>query len=140
MLGRQLEISGSSPITGQNHDREKTYTSGCTSRITDGLLGTFDDLPGAGMNTKRKGNRNEHRSMRLLEAAGYSVTRAAASLGVWDIIGIGSTDIVLVQVKTRDWPGSVEMEVLRNFVAAPHCRKLVHRWRDHQRNPDVKEL
>lgn len=39
--------------------------------------------------------------MRLLEAAGYGCTRSAASLGEWDIIGIGSRDVVLVQVKTR---------------------------------------
>ena len=34
--------------------------------------------------------------MALLEAAGYRCTRAAASLGAWDIIGIGSVDLVLV--------------------------------------------
>src|SRR6516162_2435438 len=56
-------------------------------------------------NCKAKGSRNEKRSIRLLEAAGYACTRAAASLGVWDIIGVGSTDFALVQVKTRDWPG-----------------------------------
>ncbi len=33
------------------------------------------------MNAKRKGSRNKHRSMALLEAAGYQCTRAAASLG-----------------------------------------------------------
>jgi hypothetical protein len=38
-------------------------------------------------------------------------------LGTWDIIGIGSTDIVLCQVKTRDWPGTDEMETLRAFPA-----------------------
>lgn len=91
-------------------------------------------------NTKAKGTRNEHRSIQVLEAAGYACTRAAASLGAWDIIGIGSTDVVLVQVKTRDWPGSVEMETLANFPAPAVCRKLVHRWRDYQRLPDVKEL
>lgn len=93
-----------------------------------------------GMNAKRKGTRNEHRSIRLLKAAGYACTRAAGSLGVWDIIGIGSTDLVLVQVKTRDWPGAVELETLRLFVAPGNCRKLVHRWRDRQRRPDVREL
>jgi hypothetical protein len=31
-------------------------------------------------------------------------------LGAWDIIGVGSTDFALVQVKTRDWPGSAETE------------------------------
>lgn len=92
------------------------------------------------MNAKRKGTRNEHRSMLLLEAAGYQCTRAAASLGAWDIIGIGSTDVVLVQVKTRDWPGSAEMETLQDFPCPPQCRKLVHRWRDRQRMPDMKEV
>ena len=92
------------------------------------------------MNGKAKGTRNEHRSMRFLEAAGYCCTRAAASLGAWDIIGIGSNDVVLVQVKTRDWPGSVEMETLRGFPCPPNCKRLVHRWRDRQRTPDVREL
>lgn len=69
---------------------------------------------------------------------GYRTTRAAASLGAWDIIGIGSTDVVLVQVKTRDWPGLVEMEALQSFPCPPQCRKLVHRWRDRQQVPDVK--
>lgn len=90
------------------------------------------------MKTKAKGTRNEHRSMLLLEATGYRCTRAAASLGAWDIIGIGSTDVVLVQVKTRDWPGTAEMELLMLFPCPPPCKKLVHRWRDRQRVPDVR--
>ena len=92
------------------------------------------------VNTKAKGTRAEHRSIRLLKASGYACTRAAASLGAWDIIGVGSTDFALVQVKTRDWPGSVETESLKSFPAPPNCRKLVDRWRDRQRAPDVKEL
>jgi len=92
------------------------------------------------MNAKAKGTRNEHRSRRLLEAAGYNVCRAAASLGVWDLIGVGSTDVVLVQVKTRDWPGSAEMETLRSFRCPSNCRRIVHRWRDRQRLPDTREL
>ena len=92
------------------------------------------------MNAKRKGSKNEHRSMRLLEASGYACTRAAASLGVFDIIGVGSIDIVLVQVKTRDWPGSVEMETIKLFPSPANCRKLIHRWRDRQQTPDVREV
>ena len=92
------------------------------------------------MNAKRKGTRNEHRSIALLEANGYRCTRAAASLGAWDVVGIGSTDVVLLQVKTRDWPGSVEMETLQEFPVPMNTRKLIHRWRDRQRLPDVKEL
>lgn len=92
------------------------------------------------MNAKRKGTRNEHRTMDLLESSGYAVTRAAASLGAWDVIGVGSTDMVLVQVKSNSWPGSVEMETLKDFKCPPNCRRLVHRWRDRQRKPDVREL
>ena len=92
------------------------------------------------MNTKAKGNRNEHRSIAILEAAGYRCTRSAASLGEWDIVGIGSTDVVLVQVKSNDWPGSVEMETLSLYSVPPNARKPVHRWRDRQRLPDVREL
>lgn len=92
------------------------------------------------MNAKRKGTRNEHRSIRLLEAAGYACTRAAASLGAFDIIGIGSKDVILLQVKTRDWPGAVEMETIRDFHCPPNCRRLIHRWRDRVRLPDVREV
>lgn len=90
--------------------------------------------------SKRKGTHNEHRTMQLLEAAGYSCTRSGASLGAWDVIGIGSKDVVLVQCKTNAWPGSAEMETLKNFVCPDNCRKLVHRWRDYQRTPDVREV
>lgn len=90
------------------------------------------------MNTKRKGNKNEHRSMALLEAQGYRCTRAAASLGVFDIVGIGWFDIVLCQVKSRDFPGSVEMERIRIFPCPDNCKKIVHRWKDGARIPDVK--
>lgn len=92
------------------------------------------------MNAKAKGTRNEHRSMILPEALGYRCTRAAASLGAWDIIGIGSTDLVLVQVKSNQWPGTAEMETLHDFPCPPHCRKLVPRWRDRQPMPDVKTV
>ena len=75
----------------------------------------------------------------ILEAAGYATTRAAASLGAWDIIGVGSTDVVLCQVKTRDWPGAVELEALRSFPAPSNARKLVHRWRDRQLLDEIEE-
>jgi hypothetical protein len=78
--------------------------------------------------------------MAILEKAGYRCTRSAGSLGAWDIIGIGSTDVILVQVKSRDWPGSLEMMELHEFRIPANCRKLIHRWRDFQRMPDVKEI
>lgn len=92
------------------------------------------------MNTKAKGARNERRSRQLLEAEGYACTRAAASLGVFDIIGIGGRDVVLVQVKSNAWPGTVEVEAMQEFPAPANARKLVHRWRDRQGTPDVREI
>jgi hypothetical protein len=92
------------------------------------------------MNTKRKGNRNERRSIKLLESSGYACTRAAASLGVFDIIGIGADDIVLCQVKSNEWPRSAEMESIKLFPAPAICRKLIHRWRDRRPGPDVREV
>ncbi|HET9045109.1 MAG TPA: hypothetical protein VFN70_18265 [Burkholderiales bacterium] len=92
------------------------------------------------MNAKAKGTKNEHRSMRLLEAAGYRTHRMAASLGEWDFIAIGPVDIVLVQVKTRDWPGRTETEQMALYPVPPNVRKIVHRWRHRQRLPDVREV
>jgi Holliday junction resolvase len=34
------------------------------------------------MNAKRKGNRDEHRSKRILETAGYAVTRLIGAKGL----------------------------------------------------------
>lgn len=96
--------------------------------------------PAGRMNAKAKGTRQEHRSRQLLEASGYRVTRAAGSLGEWDLIGVSATDLVLVQVKSRDWPGTLERQALTEFPAPPNARKLLHRWRDRQRLPDVQEL
>ncbi len=92
------------------------------------------------MNAKAKGSRNERKTIALLEAAGYACMKAGASLGVFDVIGIGSQDIVLCQVKSNRWPLEVEMETLRLFKAPSNARKLVHRWCDRQRNPDVREI
>jgi hypothetical protein len=90
------------------------------------------------MNTKAKGSRNERRSIELLESAGYACTRAAASLGVFDVVGVGPSDVVLLQCKSNEWPRSVEMETLKNFPCPSICKKLIHRWRDGQRLPDVR--
>ena len=78
------------------------------------------------MNAKAKGNRNEHRSMAVLEAAGYACTRSAA---------FGNSGLVLCSLHRKR---SATCDL---FISAPaNCRKLVHRWRPRQRTPDVREL
>lgn len=93
-----------------------------------------------GLLSKAKGTRREHRSRQILEAEGYRVLRAAGSHGAWDLIGVREDGVLFVQVKSRDWPGRVEMSTLRAFPCPPHCRRIVHRWRDGARRPDVREL
>lgn len=92
------------------------------------------------MNAKRKGSRNERRTMAYLKADGYSCTRAAASLGVFDVIGVGETDVVLVQVKSNRWPGATETERIRLFRAPATARKFIYRWVDRRPAPDIREV
>jgi Holliday junction resolvase len=92
------------------------------------------------MNAKRKGTRNEHKSRGLLETAGYCVTRAAGSLGAWDLIGVSATDVVLIQVKSNRAPSPTERESLAAFPCPSNCKRLIHVWHDRQRWPEVREL
>lgn len=93
-----------------------------------------------GRAARRKGPRQEFKTMRLLAASGYVCCRSSGSLGCWDVIGVSGTDVVLVQVKSRDWPGAVEMELLRGFAVPPGVKRLIHRWRDGASRPDVREV
>lgn len=92
------------------------------------------------MNTAHKGRRREHQSRRLLEGAGYRVIRAAASHGAFDLVAVGPADVQLVQVKANRWPLAEEMDELRAFECPPNCRRVIHRWRDRQGAPDVREV
>lgn len=89
---------------------------------------------------KAKGARNERRSMALLQAAGYAVTKSGGSLGCWDLVGISKSGFCVCQTKTGAWPGTVEMETLRNFQVPPNCQRIVHRWMPRKRLPDLMEL
>ncbi len=92
------------------------------------------------MNNYRIGRRQEYRTMRLLEAAGYETLRSAGSHGPWDVVGFNSVGIVVVQVKNSRLPSPEELEHLRSFAVPQNCRKLIHIWRPRKALPDVKEL
>ena len=92
------------------------------------------------MNAKAKGTRNEHRSMALYETLGYETLRSAASLSTWDFVAWNNTEVVFCQVKTSRWPGSNEMEIIKEAVVPPNGRKVVHRWMPRKHAPDVKEI
>lgn len=90
------------------------------------------------MNAKRKGTRNEHRTILALEAQGYKCSRAAGSLGAWDVMAFGRQRVLLVQVKTNRPAPRKEMEALRQF-EIPNCcvSKQLWIWKDRQAVPVV---
>jgi hypothetical protein len=92
------------------------------------------------MNSKAKGSRNERRTLALLEAAGYRCMKSGASLGAWDVIGIGPKDFLVCQVKSNGWPRPAEMKTLKSFPVPGNCVKLVHRWDDRIKEPRIKVI
>lgn len=89
------------------------------------------------MNTKLKGSRAERECMRINEEAGFACTRAAASLGLFDVICIGPTSNKLIQIKCNRWPGTDEMERIQAFRCNPINSKEVWR-RDDRRGWQVR--
>lgn len=91
-------------------------------------------------NAKRKGSRNEHRCMKILEAAGYACTRAAASLGVFDIVAINRHGVRLIQVKSNRAPAPAEREAMQLFPAPPSCTKEYWVFVDRRKDPVQTEV
>jgi len=65
--------------------------------------------------TKAKGSRLERRCIKYLESQGYLCTRAAGSIGVWDIIAISAKQVLLIQVKANRKPGKAERQRMADF-------------------------
>jgi Holliday junction resolvase len=93
------------------------------------------------MNTKAKGNRAERRCMKILTDAGYSCSRAAASLGIFDVVAIGAADVRLVQVKAGSkYCSAIEREQIARFVAPPNCSREIWRFPDRCKEPLIERI
>lgn len=92
------------------------------------------------MNKKAKGNRNEYKTMRLLESIGYEYFRMAASKGAFDVIAVSPSDVLLIQVKSNRLPSAFEMETIKAFACPANAQKMIHVWHDRKRLPFVKEV
>ncbi len=92
------------------------------------------------MNAKAKGARRERQARIILERAGYLVTRAAGSLGVFDIVALGPHGVRLVQVKSNEKPRPAERERLELFPRLPYCTKELWVFYDRQREPEIEVL
>ena len=92
------------------------------------------------INRKAKGNRNARRSMDFYEKQGYYCTKSSASLGMWDFVGYSKSDWICVQVKSNRRPRSLEMMELQEAEVPPGTKKILHVWKDYQRDPEIEEL
>ena len=94
------------------------------------------------MNAKRKGARGEHRCIKQLEAVGYCCTRAGGSLGVFDVIAIGATDVKAIQVKcgTGNYVSAVEREHLTLLTVPASVSKEIWRYPDRCKAPLIERL
>jgi Holliday junction resolvase len=91
--------------------------------------------------SKRKGSRAELRCIRILEAAGYVCTKAGGSLGVFDVVALGSKDVRAIQVKagTARLSG-LEREAIALLTVPPNCSKEYWRFPDRCKHPLIEVL
>jgi len=93
------------------------------------------------MNGKAKGSRAERKCIRLLEANGYCCCKAGASLGLFDVIAIGATDVKCVQVKSgTKYVSALEREQLQLLRVPSNVSKEVWRFPDYCRAPLIEHL
>ena len=81
--------------------------------------------------SKRKGREASATASALLEAAGYLCTKSGGSLGLFDVIAIGPTDVRAMQVKSgtkRLTP--LEREAITALRVAPNVSKEYWRYLD----------
>ena len=78
--------------------------------------------------------------MRQLEALGYRCTRAAASLGEWDVIAIGPNDTRLIQVKCNRRPGRAEMKRMVEFKCGQRVYKELWVFKDGKPREPIIEI
>lgn len=93
------------------------------------------------MNSKAKGSRIERKARDVLLAEGYAVTRAAGSLGNWDLVAVplGEQEFTrLIQVKSNRPPRPAERKRLELEAKAvgPWVLCEVWIWKDYGKDFD----
>jgi Holliday junction resolvase len=84
------------------------------------------------VNCKAKGGRAERRCIRILEAPGYVCNKAGGSLGIFDVIAIGPSDVRCVQVKSNEYLSAVEREQLKALPVPANVTREYWRFVDGQ--------
>lgn len=95
------------------------------------------------MKTYAKGRRAEYRAIAILEAAGYSVTRAASSKGLFDVVALGPAGARAISVKSgTKYASSIERELLQDWrqKLAPTTSVEIWRFPDRAHDPLIEVL
>jgi Holliday junction resolvase-like predicted endonuclease len=88
-----------------------------------------------------KGRLREYRAQRILEAAGYTTTRAAGSKGAADLIAWDTQRIRFISVKSGGaYASAVEREALELLPVPPNASKEIWRMPARCREPLIEVL
>ena len=93
------------------------------------------------MNRAAKGRRFEYKARHLLEAGGYTVTRAAASKGVADLVAWDAAGFKLVSIKSGlSRASAAERDALARCPAPANCTREIWRFPPGSRGPVIETL
>lgn len=88
-----------------------------------------------------KGRRSEHRARKLLEAAGFSVCRAAGSKGPADLVAWDALCIRFISVKSgTKYASSLEREALALMPRPANSTVEIWRYPDRARAPLIERV
>lgn len=81
------------------------------------------------MNTAQKGARAERRTIAVLEAAGYTCVRSAASKGLFDVVAWNGVHWRVIQVKAgKENLSGIEREQIQLHAMPGNATKECWRW------------
>jgi len=93
------------------------------------------------MSTAAKGRRAEHRARKLLEDAGYTVTRSAGSKGAADLVAWNTVQFRLLNIKSgTKYCGTLEREAFALVPVPPNATKEIWRFPDRCTAPSIEVL
>ena len=88
----------------------------------------------------RKGRRGEHRARAALEAAGFTVVRAAGSKGLADLVAWDAQSIRFISVKSgQTYASAIEREQLELMLRPSNASVEIWTFRD-RRAPIIERL
>lgn len=92
------------------------------------------------MTNYEKGRRGEYQVIRILEKAGYYATRTAGSHGMYDVVGINSSLVRLIQVKINKPIAPADRETFKDFLVPKNVTKEIWFRKDRQRKWAIEHI